>query len=151
LPTRSAARIWETTKNTEVTPPRPSVFSRRASGRGVATALTASERSSGGRLRLCRFLAPAAEVLAGLLVNLTHAELYFAPVIETEHLDLDRIAQLDHLAHSPNPLRRQLADMHEPVARAEKIHERTEIHHLDDFPGIDDADLRLGHDAAYPI
>src|SRR5207245_5859944 len=49
------------------------------------------------------------------------------------------------------PMRRQFADMHEPVTRPEKVHEGAEIDYFDNFPGIDHPDFRLGDDPANPV
>src|SRR5262249_42639601 len=49
--------------------------------------------SSAGRP--LRLLAARAEVLAGLLIDLTHAELDLAAVVEAQHFDLDRVAELN--------------------------------------------------------
>src|SRR5262249_20237370 len=48
--------------------------------------------SSGCYLYLYRFLAPDTEILASLLVDLSHTKLDFTPVVEPKHLDLYRIA-----------------------------------------------------------
>ena len=50
-----------------------------------------------------------------------------------------------------DPLLRQLADVDEPVAGAEEVHEGAEIDDLDDLAGVDHAELRLGDDAADPV
>src|SRR5580704_229546 len=88
-----------------------------------------SFRNSGlGRL----FLAPAAaEVFAGLLVDLTHAQLDLAAVVKAQDLDLDRIADLDHVRCFADSLLRQLADVDEAVLGAEEVHEGAEIDDLD--------------------
>ena len=91
------------------------------------------------------------DVLAGRLVDLLHAQLDLAAVVEAEHLDLDLVADLDHVGHLADALRRQLADMDEPVARAEEIDEGAEIDGLHHLAGVDDAELGLGDDAADPV
>src|SRR4029077_18494142 len=96
-------------------------------------------------------LTPVAEILAGLLVNLAHAELDLAAVVEAEHLDLDGVADLDDVGNLADALRRQLADMNEPVARAEEVHESAEIDDLDDLAIVDRIGLRLRDDAADPV
>ena len=47
--------------------------------------------------------AGGAQILAGLLIDLPHAELDLAAVIEAEHLDLDLIAELYDVRDLPNP------------------------------------------------
>jgi hypothetical protein len=58
--------------------------------------------------RLCRFrLAPGcAQILPALLVDLAHAELDLAAIVEAEDLDLDRIAHLDDVGHFADALLR---------------------------------------------
>src|SRR6202043_2539989 len=98
---------------------------------------------AGGPSERCLFLlrlfplAPVAKVLAGFLVDLAHAELDLAAVIEAEDLDLDRVADLDDVGHLADALRRQLADMDEAVARAQEVHESAEIDDLDHFAVVD--------------
>src|SRR4051794_20166975 len=109
--------------------------------------------SSVCRLRL-RFLAlrpTRAEILAGLLVDLAHAELDLSPIVEAQHLDFDSVAQLDDIGDLADPLRGQLADVNEPVARSEKIHEGAEIDHFYDLAIVDDANFGFGHDTANPV
>src|SRR5262249_44669632 len=97
-------------------------------------------------------LRPArAEVLAGLLIDLAHAQLDFPTIIEAQDLDLDGVAELDNVRHLADPLRRKLTDMHQPVARSEKVHECPKVNHLYHFSVIDDAALGLRNDAADPI
>lgn len=55
--------------------------------------------SSGCGLHL-RFLAlwpTRAEILAGLLVDLAHAQLDLSAIVEAQHLDFDIVAELDDL------------------------------------------------------
>src|SRR5437762_1715188 len=121
---------------------------------GSSPAMTNSEvRGSERCLLLLRLLAltPVAEILAGLLVDLPHAELDLAAVVEAENLDLDLIADLDDIGDLADPLRRQLADMDEAVARTEEVHKGAEIDHLDDLARVNDAELGLGDDAADPV
>src|SRR5262249_21989443 len=92
-----------------------------------------------------------AQISAGLLIDRLHAELDLAAIIHADALHLDHIADLDHIGDLLDAVRRQLADMDQPVAGAEEIHEGTELHDLDDLAGIDDADLRLRDDAADPV
>src|SRR4029077_9133234 len=96
-------------------------------------------------------LTPVAEILAGLLVDLAHAELDLAAIVEAEDLDLDGVADLDDVGHLADALRRQLADMNQPVARAEEVHESAEIDDLDDLAIVDRVGLRLRDDAADPV
>src|SRR5436309_13743226 len=79
--------------------------------------------SSGCSLHL-RFLAlrpTRADVLAGLLVDLAHAELDLSTIVEAEHLDFDIVAHLDNIGDLADPLRGEFADVNKPVARSEKI------------------------------
>src|SRR5437660_389937 len=98
--------------------------------------------SSGCSLHLL-FLAlgPArAEIFAGGLVNLAHAELDLSAIVEPQHLDFDIVTELDDVGDLADPLRSELADVNEPIARSEKIHEGSEIDHFYDFAVVDDAD-----------
>ncbi len=90
-------------------------------------------------------------ILAGRLIDLLHAELDLAAVVEAENLDLDLVADLDDVGDLADALRRQLADVDEAVARSEEVHEGAEIDDLDDLAVVDDAELRLGDDAADPV
>src|SRR5260221_4965528 len=102
--------------------------------------------------RRLRFLArPVADILAGRLIDLFHAELDLAAIIEAEHLDLDLIAHLDDVGDLADALRRELADMDEAVLGAKEVHEGAEIDDLDDLAVVDHADLRLGDDASDPV
>src|SRR5579883_3268145 len=80
---------------------------------------------------------PGAQILAGLLIDLAHAELDLAALVKAQHLDLDAVAELDDVANLGHPVRRQFADMDKPVARSEKIDKGSEIDGLDDLAGID--------------
>src|ERR1700741_4993963 len=91
-----------------------------------------------------------AEVLAGLLVDLAHAELDLSAIVEPQHLDFDIVAELDDVGDFADPLRGELADVNEPVARSEKIHESAEIDDFYDLAVVDDADFGFSHDAANP-
>src|SRR5215813_13754098 len=91
------------------------------------------------------------DVFAGRLVDRLHAELNLAAIVHADDLDLHEIADLDDVAHGLHALGRQLADMHEPVAAAEEVHEGAEIDDLHDLAAVDDADLRLRDDAANPV
>src|SRR5262249_26583677 len=114
----------------------------------VSGTVTRKQPPLRGRLRLFARLARAvAQILAGRLVDLLHAELYLAAIIEAQALDLDGIADLDDVGDLADALRRQLADMDEPVARSEEVHEGAEIDDLHDLAVVDDADLGLGDDA----
>src|SRR5947209_4266139 len=109
--------------------------------------------SSGCSLHL-RFLAlrpTRAEVLAGLLVDLAHAQLDLSTIVEAQHLDLHIVAHLDDIGDLADPLLGQLADVNEPVARSEKIHKSAEIDHFYDLAIVDNADFGFGDDAANPI
>src|SRR5215469_202366 len=92
-----------------------------------------------------------AEILAGLLIDLTHAQLDFAAIVEAEHFDLDSVTELDDVRHLGDPLRRKLADMHQPIARSEKVHECSKVNNLYHLSIVDDAGFRLGDDPADPI
>src|ERR1700681_2088323 len=104
-----------------------------------------SERAVASSLRrgLCFLPRLVADVLPGGLVDLLHAELDFAAVVEAQHLDLHLVADLDDVGGLADTVRRQLADMDEPVARAEEIDEGAEIDRLHHFAGINDAALGL--------
>src|ERR1700732_291559 len=109
--------------------------------------------SSGCSLHLL-FLAlrpTRAEVFAGLLVDLAHAELDLSPIVEAQHFDFDIVAELDDVGDLADPLRGELADVNEPVARSEKIHEGAKIDDFHALAIVDDADFGLGHDAANPV
>src|SRR5437762_42110 len=109
----------------------------------------ASERRVFG---LGPLLLPArTEILAGLLIDLAHAELDLAAVVEAEDLDLDGVADLDHVGHLADALRRQLADVDEPVLRAEEVHESAEIHHLHNLAVVDYALFGFGDNAPDPL
>src|SRR6266849_9869617 len=72
--------------------------------------------------RRLRFLArPVADVLAGRLIDLLHAELDLAAIVEAEDLDLDRVAHLDDVGDLADALLSQLADVDQPILRAEEI------------------------------
>src|SRR5690348_12540900 len=107
------------------------------------------ERSSGGSLRL--LARTGAQILARRLIDLLHAELDLAAVVEAEDLDLDLVADLDDIGDLADALRRELADMDEAVARTEEVHERAEIDDLDDLAVVDDAEFGLGDDATDPV
>src|SRR5581483_4047582 len=89
--------------------------------------------AAGGLALLLAFgLLLGLEVLAGGLVDHLHRQPHLAAVVEAEQLDLDLVAFLDDVRGLLHPVRRQLADVDEAVARAEEVHERTELHHFDD-------------------
>src|SRR5258708_34239874 len=90
--------------------------------------------------RLWLLARPVADVLAGCLVDLLHAELDLAAIVEAKNLDLDRIAHLDDVGDLADTLRRQLADMNEAVLGTEEVHERPEIDDLDYLAVVDHAD-----------
>ena len=94
---------------------------------------------------------PRAEIFTGRLVDLAHAQLDFTAIVKTEHFDLYRIPELDHIGDFADPLRREFADVHEPVTRSEKVHKGPEIYDLHDLAVIDDADFGFGDDPADPI
>src|SRR5438067_12446069 len=91
------------------------------------------------------------DVLAGRLVDLFHAELDLAAVVEAQNLHLHLVADLDDIAGLGDALRADLADVDEPVARTQEIHEGAEIHDLHDLAGVDHTDLGLRDDAADPV
>ena len=66
--------------------------------------------------RLHWLLTPDADVFSGLLIDFAHAQLDFATVVEAEHFDSDRVTHLDHVGDLADPVRCELADMHEPIA-----------------------------------
>src|ERR1700704_7192467 len=102
-------------------------------------------RRSLGRLLL------GLEVLAGRLVDYLHRQPRLAAVVEAEQLDLDLVAFLDDVGGLLHAVRRELADVDETVLGAEEVHERAELHHLDDGAVIDQAELRIGGDRLDPL
>src|SRR6516164_6214777 len=94
---------------------------------------------------------PDTQILASLLINLAHAKFDFATVVKAEHFNFDRIAQLNHVGDPGDPLRGELADVHEPIARTKEVHKGPEVHDFDNLPGIDQADFGLGDDPPDPI
>src|SRR5215469_11374221 len=108
--------------------------------RGQRPATFTATRRSGGSLG---FLSLGADVFAGDLVDLLHAELDLAAIVEAQHLDLHLIADLDDVRDFADSLGRQLADVNEAVARPQEVDEGTEIDRLHHLAGIDDADLGL--------
>ncbi len=80
-----------------------------------------------------------------------HAELHLAAVVEAQHLDLHLVADLDDIGRLADAVRRQLADVDEPVARAKEIDEGAEIDRFHHLAGEDHAELGLGDDAADPV
>src|SRR5260370_5307619 len=102
--------------------------------------------------RRLRFLErPVADILAGRLIDLLHAELDLAAIVKAEDLDLDLVAHLDDIGDLADALRRQLADMDETVLGAEEVHEGAEIDDLDHLAVVDDAEFGLRDDAADPV
>src|SRR5437016_2634217 len=102
-------------------------------------------------LLLLTLRAPRTKILTAFLIHLPHAQLDLSAVVETEHFDFDRIAELDHIGDLADPLRCQFADMHQPIAGSEKIHEGAEIDDFDDLAIVDDAEFGLGDNPADPI
>src|SRR5215472_14982618 len=49
--------------------------------------------------RPCRLRAPRPQILAGLLVDLPHAELYLSTVVKAQHFDLNAVAELDDIGY----------------------------------------------------
>src|SRR5207302_1565232 len=68
-----------------------------------------------------------------------------------EVLGPELIADLDDIGDLADPLRRQLADMDEAVARTEEVHKGAEIDGLDDLARVNDAEFGFGDDAADPV
>src|SRR5260221_1015864 len=103
------------------------------------------------RRRLRLLARTVADVLASRLVDLLHAELDLAAIVEAEDLDLDLVADLDDISDLADALRRQFADMDETVLGAEEVNEGDEIDDLHDLAVVDDAELGLRDDAANPV
>ena len=98
-----------------------------------------------------RLRSSVAEILTGLLIDLTHAQFDLAAVVKPQHLDLDAVAELDDIADFADAMRGQFTDMDEPVARTEEIHKSAKIDGLDHLAVVDGAEFRLGDDPADPI
>src|SRR5438105_5804841 len=92
-----------------------------------------------------------AEVLAGLLIDLAHAQLDFSAIVEAKHLDFDIVAELDDIGDLADALRGEFADMNEPIPRSKKIHEGSEIDNFNNLAVVDDSDFGFGDDAADPV
>ena len=114
----------------------------------VAAALAvAPGRARGAELGLGLGLAfGARDLLAGRLVDDLHGQPRLAAVIEAQKLDVDLLALLDDLADRRRAPGRQLRDVHQAVLGAEEVHERAEVHDLDDLALVDRADLGLRRD-----
>src|SRR5262249_19856173 len=91
------------------------------------------------------------DVLAGGLVHHPHRQLHLAALVEAKHFHLHGVTDVDDVGGLGNPPWRELADMHEPVARTQEIHEGAKIGGLHHLAAIDHAHFRLGHDAADPV
>src|SRR5258708_22090891 len=91
------------------------------------------------------------EVFAGLLVDHLHRQPDLTAFVEAQQLDLHLVAVLDDIRGLLHPSRRELADVHEAVARAEEIHECAEVHHLHDRAVVDHPDLRIGRNRLDPV
>src|SRR5439155_18277587 len=137
--------------------PRWPITQSRGTGARDGQAVSTPPPGRGSASERCLFLlrlfplAVVAEILAGFLVDLAHAELDLAAVVEAENLDLDGVADLDDVGHLADALRRQFADMDEPVTRTEEVHEGAEIDGFDDLAIVDGADLGLGDDPPNPV
>src|SRR6516165_9749266 len=97
-----------------------------------------------------RFL-PGFEILASRLVDHLHRESHLAALVEPEQLYLDPVAFLHDIGDLLDPPRRKLADVHQSIAGAEKVHEGPEVHDLDYSAVVDMADLGLGRDRFDPV
>ena len=91
------------------------------------------------------------EVFTSLLIDDLHRQSDLAAIVKAKKFYFDLVAFLDHIAGLLHPALRQLADMHQPVLGAEEVHERAEVHHLDDGAFVDVAELRLGRDRLDPV
>jgi len=80
-----------------------------------------------------------------------HREPHLAALVEAQELDLHLVAFLDDIGDLLHGPRRELADVDETVLGAEEVHERPEVHHLDDRALVDVSHLRLGGDRLDPI
>src|SRR6266849_5401891 len=136
----------------EAAAPRwPMTAGRSSAGAAVILLTCGSAVVPLSRRRLGLLARTVADVLAGRLVDLLHAELDLAAVVEAEDLDLHLVAHLYHIGDFPDTLRCQLADVDETVLGAEEIHEGAKIDDLDDLAVVDDAELGLRDDAADPV
>src|ERR1051326_7648397 len=73
------------------------------------------------------------EVLAGLLIDRFHRKADLAAIVEAEQLHFHAVAFLHNITGLRDTARRELGDMNQTVARAEEVHEGTEVHHLHDL------------------
>src|SRR5512132_1548399 len=90
-------------------------------------------------------------LLAGLLVDPAHRKLDLAAVVDTQHLDFDNVALVDHIGHLANPLVLELGDVAEPILGTQEIDESAEVDHPHDLAGVDHPDLRLASQAPDPV
>src|SRR3954468_22735583 len=96
-------------------------------------------------------LLPGFEIVAGCLVDRLHRQPGLAAVVEAEQLDLDLVAFLDDVGGLLHAACAELADVNQTILGAEEVHERAELHHLDDGALVDLADLRIGGDRLDPL
>src|SRR6185312_7776611 len=120
-------------------------------GRSAAPLLAGNGALLAGPLAVALCLHLLGDVGAGLLIDDLHRQLDLAAIVEAEDLHLDLVAEIHHVRDLGDAARRQLRDVHEPVAAAEEVHEGAEIDHLHDLAGVDHADLGLGDDALDPV
>src|SRR5258708_14877207 len=126
---------------------------RRKKG-GFSAALSQSqwrEKLLAGALARGVCLLLGLEVFAGHLIDRLHRQTRLAAVVEAEKLDLDLVAFLDDVGGLLHAVGRELADVDQAVLGAEEVHERPELHHLDDGAVIDLVQFRIGGDRLDPL
>src|SRR5579863_2094625 len=67
------------------------------------------------------------DVLAGGLIDHPHRQLHLAALVKTDDLHLHRIADVHHVRRLADAALLQLADVDQPIARAQEVDERTEV------------------------
>src|SRR5690606_41086523 len=75
-----------------------------------------------------------------------HGQADTALLVHFQHLDLDHVAFLEHVADALNALVRDLRDVHQAVLARGDGHERAEVHQLGDLALVDAARLDVRGD-----
>src|SRR5262249_22581558 len=136
-------------------PQRSSIHEQRAAippfVRTLTVAAPASFPASQFALLFRLGLLLGLEVFAGLLIDHLHRHADLYAFDKPQELNLHLVAFLDDVGGLLHATRRQLADVHEAVARAEEIHEGTEVHHLHDRSVVDHPDLRIRGNRLDPV
>src|SRR5262249_31669481 len=114
----------------------------------LAATLALAARRTLGRELLLGLALGARQLLAGRLIDDLHGEPHLAAVVEAPKLGGNFLAFVDHFANRLRTALRQLRDVNQAVLGTEEVHERAELHDLDDLALVDRADLGLGRDAA---